>query len=274
MNKAKDEVEVEVEVAADGGGSSPRTRIVADRLRCLAIETPAPSPTPEDNQPDRIPKKRLKSGGAEDAVHVPHRDVENNPATPLQDVTGFKRKAKLQEIGETPDCYARYPSSPPLSPLPKRPSGLSPTKPSIVKAAHARMVSPPPPTPITSPPEPNMDLTANAVPLARSPGESGGPKNATALTWQESEITGHEIDTTGGDDGEGINGIGFKPTPAMAYARSQRRKQQVSEWRAREAREARQRRMEKRRGGSGDFRGARDRAEESKRVVRFAEASQ
>ena len=71
------------------------------------------------------------------------------------------------------------------------------------------------------------------------------------MTWQESEITGHEIDASVDDDGEGINGIGFKPTAAIAEARSQKRKQQVSEWRAREAREARQRRFEKRRGSGG-----------------------
>ena len=52
------------------------------------------------------------------------------------------------------------------------------------------------------------------------------------------------------DDGEGINGIGFRPTAAIASARSEKRKQQVSEWRAREAREARQKRFERRRGGS------------------------
>ncbi|KAK5113549.1 hypothetical protein LTR62_003418 [Meristemomyces frigidus] len=56
------------------------------------------------------------------------------------------------------------------------------------------------------------------------------------------------------DDGEGINGIGFRPTPALAFLRRQKRKQQVSEWKAREGKEARERRMERRRGaerGSG-----------------------
>jgi hypothetical protein len=48
------------------------------------------------------------------------------------------------------------------------------------------------------------------------------------------------------DDGYGINGVGFKPTPAMASARSLRRKQQVMAWRSREEKEERQRRAEKR----------------------------
>jgi hypothetical protein len=68
--------------------------------------------------------------------------------------------------------------------------------------------------------------------------------------WHESEITGHDP-TDPNDDGYGINGIGFKPTPAIAWARSQKRKQQLSDYRSREAREARQKRSERRRGGSG-----------------------
>ncbi|KAK5716648.1 hypothetical protein LTR15_009540 [Elasticomyces elasticus] len=88
-----------------------------------------------------------------------------------------------------------------------------------------------------------------------------------SMTWQMNEITGQDIDITSpDDDGEGINGIGFKPTAAMAYARNQRRKQQVNEWKAREAREARQRRIEKRRGAAA----AEARAgQSSKRSVRF-----
>ncbi|KAL4931232.1 uncharacterized protein BDV17DRAFT_23770 [Aspergillus undulatus] len=66
-----------------------------------------------------------------------------------------------------------------------------------------------------------------------------------ALTWNDSEITGHNP-TDPDDDGYGINGIGFKPTAAIAWARSQKRKKQVSEWRNREAREAREKRRERR----------------------------
>ncbi|MCJ1367180.1 hypothetical protein MMC16_006312 [Acarospora aff. strigata] len=67
------------------------------------------------------------------------------------------------------------------------------------------------------------------------------------LTWRDSEITGHSP-TDPLDDGYGINGIGFRPTPAIAYARAQKRTQQIVEWRNREAREARQKRSERRRG--------------------------
>lgn len=52
------------------------------------------------------------------------------------------------------------------------------------------------------------------------------------------------------DDGIGINGIGYRPTAQQAFARAQRRRQQLVEWRAREAREARLARGERRRGRS------------------------
>lgn len=67
------------------------------------------------------------------------------------------------------------------------------------------------------------------------------------LTWHDSEITGYNP-TDPNDDGYGINGIGFKPTAAIAWARSQKRQRQVAEWRSREAREARERRRERRDG--------------------------
>lgn len=103
----------------------------------------------------------------------------------------------------------------------------------------------------------------------------------SALTWKDSEITGHLADpsTDPDDDGTGINGIGFKPTPALAYARSQKRRQQLHDWKARETREARAKRSERRRRG---VRGTPSRettlereipvkqVESSKRSVKFA----
>lgn len=68
-----------------------------------------------------------------------------------------------------------------------------------------------------------------------------------SLTWHYSEITGHNPSDPN-DDGYGINGIGFKPTVAVAWARSRRRQQQVADWKSREAREARDRRRERREG--------------------------
>lgn len=96
------------------------------------------------------------------------------------------------------------------------------------------------------------------------------PPPPNSLTWQDSEITGH-APTDPLDDGYGINGIGFRPTPAVAYARAQKRTQQIQDWRNREAREARQRRSERRRGigheapEGGDFR-----LSDQRRRVRFS----
>lgn len=63
--------------------------------------------------------------------------------------------------------------------------------------------------------------------------------------WHDSEITGHDPKDPN-DDLYGINGIGFRPTPAIAWSRSQHRKQQLTEYKNREAREARQQRSERR----------------------------
>ena len=90
-----------------------------------------------------------------------------------------------------------------------------------------------------------------------------------ALTWHDDEITGHNPDDPD-DDGEGINGIGFRPTPAMAYARSEKRRLQMAEYRNREAREARQKRSERRRVGMKDEREM-AKASQGARRVRFLE---
>ncbi|TLS27685.1 hypothetical protein PpBr36_04314 [Pyricularia pennisetigena] len=67
-----------------------------------------------------------------------------------------------------------------------------------------------------------------------------------ALTWHEDEITVYDPNDED-DDGVGINGIGFRPTPAIAHARSMKRRQQLAEYKKREEREARARRNLRRR---------------------------
>ncbi|TLD24026.1 hypothetical protein PspLS_06454 [Pyricularia sp. CBS 133598] len=67
-----------------------------------------------------------------------------------------------------------------------------------------------------------------------------------ALTWHEDEITVYDPNDED-DDGVGINGIGFRPTPAIAHARSMKRRQQLAEYKKREEREARARRTLRRR---------------------------
>lgn len=95
--------------------------------------------------------------------------------------------------------------------------------------------------------------TQNRMASLHQPKKRSPSPPPSALTWQDSEITGHLVGpaTDPDDDGTGLNGIGFKPTPAIAYARSQKRRQQLNEWKARETREARAKRQERRRRGVG-----------------------
>jgi hypothetical protein len=124
---------------------------------------------------------------------------------------------------------------------------------------------------------------ASTPPLAPRPrpGPSGERETAAisdplraSLTWHDDEITIYDPDDSD-DDGTGINGIGFKPTPAIAYARTVRRKQQLAEYRKREEREARAKRSQRRRGSPTsslpalvDMKG---KAKAERRRVRFLE---
>lgn len=94
----------------------------------------------------------------------------------------------------------------------------------------------------------SKDRSGQPLPRKKSPSPP-----LSSLTWQDSEITGHLADPgiDPDDDGTGLNGIGFRPTPAIAQLRAQRRRQQVLDWKAREAREARAKRSERRRRGVG-----------------------
>ena len=73
------------------------------------------------------------------------------------------------------------------------------------------------------------------------------------------------------DDGEGMNGIGFKPTSAIEYIRAERRKRQIAEYRSREAREARAKRNERRKARNGVKFGEKPDGE-SVRKVRFLDS--
>lgn len=89
------------------------------------------------------------------------------------------------------------------------------------------------------------DSTDQAITSA-SPGSPRLSGQVNPFYWQDSEITGHDPKDPE-DDLYGINGIGFRPTAAIAHQRSQQRKKQLVEYRNREAREARQKRSERRR---------------------------
>ena len=248
---------------SEGKCDSPRSR-VAEKLEALDIDQSA-AEAEED-----APRKRMKT----DQQHQPVSKLSRFDVTPEKlprprfDLPHHQHRPSeaVLEIAETPGCRPEVdarPSTP--SPLAKQvetpmsKQNISPT----VRTTPKRMRSPPPPMASPSSPDKSADGLSTT-----SPDSSQSSADVADTTWQDSEITGHHIHTALGDDGEGINGIGFRPTPAIAQARSQKRKHQLSEWRAREAKEARQRRYEKRQGcavdaGNGD--------ESQRRVVRFEE---
>jgi hypothetical protein len=248
---------------------SPRSSVAA-RFEALEIHHDA----------DDAPRKRVKTTidpmrGERSARF--ETTPQQPPRLPLD--IGLKEPGNVVEIAETPGCRLDVPrSSPTSSPLARQTESLThiPTTNAspIVKISPKRMRSPPPPLPTANSTLPSSNQPKSLKPPPKNRHQAATP-DAHVLTWQESEITGYEIHRSLGDDGEGINGVGFKPTPAIAQARRQKRKHQLSEWRAREAREARQRRFEKRQGGgkacSVDVNMGDGGDEGQRRVVRFEE---
>lgn len=260
--------------------NSPRTKVAA-KLRDLEIERN------DDGRESLLgssqsPRKRLKR--SKESIESGNEGFEVK--TPLQ-LRGLDREipesaAARSEIGETPRTDGEWEtgcSSPPTSPTDlqalRRSFGMSNTGQKSLSSANTvskRMPSPPPPTPRA--PNPSSERR-----LSLSPGEAStfapdlpnmdeSTANLASLTWQDNEITGHEL-AGSDDDGEGINGVGFRPTAQMAWVRSQKRKAQVEGWKNREAREARARRSERRRKGSRDVSGVGEGGGGGRRVVRF-----
>ncbi|KAF2664958.1 hypothetical protein BT63DRAFT_482857 [Microthyrium microscopicum] len=196
------------------GSSSPRSA-VAKRLSQLRIEKGESSDS--ELEPLNIMAKTPKA----------HTSSRNTPEASREN--GKQRSSQPPEQGLGIQTQQQHTSSqPPKKRLPP-PRGIKSPPP---KSRRSPSKSP------SNPPTPESQVTADNW------------FDISALTWQDSEITGHlMLDPE--DDGYGINGIGFRPTPAMALARSRRRKEQVTAWRTREAREERERRAEKRRQGRG-----------------------
>lgn len=91
---------------------------------------------------------------------------------------------------------------------------------------------------------PESLLASPMSPETASTGAIVDPLRAS-LTWRDDEITVYDpLDSD--DDGEGVNGIGFRPSPALAHQRAMQRRRQLAEYRRREESEARERRRERR----------------------------
>jgi hypothetical protein len=230
--------------APSSGADSPRNA-VADQLRGMTLTALAAIPmsplTPTDDVIRKKPKldvMRVDSGNASDTYTV-HKtgssyrngqDLDTVAVPPVLDVS--------RVIPETPQA-----SQPRL--LPDIASFAQPTH--FVSSPVATKLQPY--TAMVQRARTQNRSSSQPRPRPRSPSPP-----MSALTWRDSEITGHLVDpsTDPDDDGTGLNGIGFKPTPALAYARSQKRRQQLTEWKLRETREARAKRSERRRRGVRD----------------------
>lgn len=93
-----------------------------------------------------------------------------------------------------------------------------------------------------------------------------------SLTWHDDEITGFDPDDPD-DDGEGIDGVGFRPTAARIELRQQKKRQQLAEYRSRMNKEARAKRFEKRAGSIAMASSGGEEDPDSTRKVRFSEGS-
>ncbi|MCJ1410097.1 hypothetical protein MMC19_004182 [Ptychographa xylographoides] len=137
--------------------------------------------------------------------------------------------------------HSQMPSAPKLKPVSPSPSRT------ISPLPQSRIKSPPPPRFSASPP-PMLSLhtftSAPNLPSTNLPTRTRPSSPPPPFYSPQEDSTIENL---------GINGIGFRPTPAQSYARAQRRKQQVAEWKSREAKEARQRRIELRRKRDGNL---------------------
>ena len=127
---------------------------------------------------------------------------------------------------------------------------------------------------IDSPPgKPHLSEAPELVDMMESDDNGGlSDTEPSSLHWDDSEITGHDPSDPD-DDGEGINGIGFKPTAAMARDRSERRRRQLEQYKKREDAEARAARAKRSEARRRAMMGEEDKAKEDAeaRRVRFAE---
>ncbi|MCJ1432531.1 hypothetical protein MMC27_001888 [Xylographa pallens] len=213
----------------NSGNESPRTT-VAGQMQALRLGHEQASPLPPLQTPGKLSSAVNTSATA------------YQPQIPSSLNASFEFVAPLAEIANSvnssfgstpPNMYISFHSGAATPPsMPSTPH-LKPISPSPARAIsplpRGRPKSPPPPP---RSPSPIVELTdailssTPSLPVRALSSPSPSPPSTIEL------------------ENLGLNGIGYRPTPAMAYARAQRRKQQVAEWKSREAKEARQRRSE------------------------------
>ncbi|KFY44219.1 hypothetical protein V495_03579 [Pseudogymnoascus sp. VKM F-4514 (FW-929)] len=275
---------------------SPQSRVTSRRLDTLPEKQMLSAGDDIDSEVQTPRSKVAHSFGGleiEGTGGVSRLDLLGTYGTPKPNNDDPKKQAKsvqngVKEIPETPQASSNIFSGPagaikfdgkgPLDIQENRvifhgtsstytPTTLSTTLPS--RPSQKQPVSPPSPDP-----RPRQFSPAPSPPVTP---ESSLSQESASLHWEESEITGHDPSDPE-DDGEGINGVGFKPTAAIARARAERRRKQLADYKSREdkdARDARARRIAMRRRKGSDSaapKAEENQVSEKERRVRFSEA--
>ena len=262
---------------------SPSTYLSPKRKRCRGDSLLADAPSPSRLRTTDLPTRPFLERGY---------SIEDSPRT---NVAGHLQKLDLQEHSPISDLDFSMPFESRIhrSKIGLQPGGFNPNIILPDKKYNAPITPPPnsdgplitwappakldkePVKPLEIPETPRIRPVSSPTPPPSAKKSWSPPPLSPTLWWHDEEITGHNP-TDPADDGYGINGIGFLPTPAIANARAERRKKQIAEWKNREAREARQKRGDRRRkrelesGFSGSVTNLGKRANES-RKVRFLE---
>jgi hypothetical protein len=245
---------------------------------------------------DTLPEKLMSSSGEdiETGVETPRSRVAHSfGELQIEGTGGVRKQVKsaqngVKEIPETPQVSSNIVSGPTGAirfdmkaafgsqqnniiftgaNSTSAPTTLTTTLPS--RPSHKLPASPPSPDP---PPQQFSPAPSPPVTPMTSPSQE-----PPSLHWEESEITGHNPSDPD-DDGEGINGVGFKPTAAIARARSERRRKQLADYKSREDKEARDARakraaLRRRKGSEGvAVKTEESQVSEKERRVRFSEA--
>lgn len=250
------------EVALEDGGDSPRSRVV-HTFRGLALGSAGDDREDEDGggatpeyagesdlsysylpankriKPDQVMHDVFGNAGVEDesgAPRVPLPEVvaADGPAPQLPRSLQLPGRGDDGDVDGDGVLRRAYPSINRLSE-------------SISRAGKKRAGSPPPPSRHEQKKDESSDSDRDNDDEVEAPNLEIVEPIRAALTWREDEITIYDPEDED-DDGIGINGVGFKPTPALAHARVMKRRQQLAEYRKREESEARTKRSQRRRG--------------------------
>ena len=207
-------------------------------IRLKTTDLPCRSLGDTTSSPRTIAAGRFQNLDLEEQALIPQLDFCQRPEAQMDVPAGtLETKGFNPQISLRNRSFNALMTPPPSS---SGPSILEPHKRNEENSTHLALEIPEAPSlrAISSPASPSAGTELKVSPP--------NTPLSSKLWWNDTEITGHNPNDPS-DDGYGINGIGFLPTPAIANARAHKRKKQVADWKNREAREARQKRSDRRR---------------------------